>query len=41
VPVALGCIETAKAFNNDVLNWMTVTQIAMKNEHGPVTETDN
>jgi hypothetical protein len=37
VPVALDCIETI----NDVLNWRTDTQIAMKNEHGPGTEVDN
>jgi hypothetical protein len=40
-PVALDCIDTAKSFINDVLNWMTITQIAMKNEHGPGTKTNS
>ena len=39
--VAKECINDAHGFVNDLMNWMTVTNITMKQEHGSATETDN
>ena len=39
--VAKECITEAHSFVNELLTWMTVTNIAMKSEHGIATETDN
>ena len=40
-PVALDCIASAAAFILELMNWMTVTSIAMTVEHGTDTKADN
>jgi hypothetical protein len=39
--VAHECIVSAASFISTKLNWMTITHISMKNEHGARTEPDN
>ena len=39
--VSKECITEAHGFINDLMSWMLVTNITMKNEHGSATEMDN
>jgi hypothetical protein len=39
--VAHECIVSAQSFITTLLNWMTITHISMKHEHGARTESDN